>query len=524
MNGRDLEIGTTVFIDLVDSTILGKTHGAKYIRFHEEYLRVGETLARKCQAEMEPSGAYKNLGDGHMAVFRGIKSALSFAVKMQQYIANRPKTEPFEISITAGIATGTMFQKDRDAFGDGVNKAARTASRAQAGQILLEESFIEHLTSVLDSDQQKYFGQDIEIPDVKSYGKLTFKTFDWKRYLSEDGEGGLAKLILGHMEAAGVTPTNLSPANFGSGGLVIWPVAPRNVVTGIHKGQVEIVRLLHLLGCRVHVLITDCKNADSHSPEYPIRFKSLLRDYLSTRGIELSSQDDFSLMSNLYEPSSSGYKELQETFKRVSRHLTLDNLIQITEKEYGEEIKQLVAGQSTLNLINPLLTFSAALHIANYDASRNSVVIAGQDEQRLWNYVFNVPGERFGNELLGFCFNPIYYASKQGDRPIQFQQKLDWPTWRSQNELIEQMSLPGSNLAWWSFCMHAFLNSFPSDSIHINGVEVSPKSWTEDKVGIPASLSASSLASITWPLLEPIKHVNGRSQIGIQPEVPAPNP
>ncbi|MGB5169481.1 MAG: adenylate/guanylate cyclase domain-containing protein, partial [Acidimicrobiia bacterium] len=121
---------TLVFTDIVDSTVLAQSVGdvawAKLIGAHER------TIGRI--AGSHGGTVVKFLGDGSMLVFESARAAIRAAVELQRSC----DAEPYAIRI--GIHTGEVIRTANDLLGLTVNKAARVASAATGGSIMVSST------------------------------------------------------------------------------------------------------------------------------------------------------------------------------------------------------------------------------------------------------------------------------------------------------------------------------------------------------------------------------------------------
>lgn len=121
---------TLVFTDIVDSTVLAQSVGdvewAETIGLHERTIRhiAGE----------HGGTVVKFLGDGSMLAFESARAAIRAAVELQRSC----DAEPYAIRI--GIHTGEVIRTADDLLGLTVNKAARVASAASSGGILVSST------------------------------------------------------------------------------------------------------------------------------------------------------------------------------------------------------------------------------------------------------------------------------------------------------------------------------------------------------------------------------------------------
>jgi class 3 adenylate cyclase len=130
---------TLVFTDIVDSTVLaedlGDTAWAELISDHES------TIRRVTGAQ--GGTVVKLLGDGSMLAFESARAAVRAAVEIQR------ASDRAAFGVRIGVHTGEVIRTADDLFGLTVNKAARVASAADSGMIMIS-STIRDLVGSLD--------------------------------------------------------------------------------------------------------------------------------------------------------------------------------------------------------------------------------------------------------------------------------------------------------------------------------------------------------------------------------------
>ncbi len=140
----DSVLRTVLFTDIVGHTEmmqrLGDVKGRAILREHERIIR--QTLDRYSGAEI------KTIGDGFMASFASVTSALDCAITLQRAFSASPTESglPEAISIRVGLNAGEPIEEAGDLFGSTVILASRIAAHAGAGEILLPEP-VRHLVS-----------------------------------------------------------------------------------------------------------------------------------------------------------------------------------------------------------------------------------------------------------------------------------------------------------------------------------------------------------------------------------------
>lgn len=117
---------TILFTDIVDSTLLtqrlGDAEAMELVRTHDKIVR---------QALEETGGSeVKHTGDGIMASFESVNSAIESAVKIQRRLAVLRDGAEHPIQVRIGISAGEPVTEHNDLFGAAVQLAARACSQA----------------------------------------------------------------------------------------------------------------------------------------------------------------------------------------------------------------------------------------------------------------------------------------------------------------------------------------------------------------------------------------------------------
>ena len=124
---------TILFSDLVGHTEmmsrLGDERGREVLREHERITR--EVLNEHSGTEV------KTMGDGFMASFGSVMTAVECAIALQRAFAGR-EGEP--LSVRVGINAGEPIEEDGDFFGATVILASRIAAKADGGEILVSDN------------------------------------------------------------------------------------------------------------------------------------------------------------------------------------------------------------------------------------------------------------------------------------------------------------------------------------------------------------------------------------------------
>jgi class 3 adenylate cyclase len=131
---------TILFTDVEGSTALTERLGDAQAR---ELLREHERITREALKTHDGSEV-KTLGDGFMASFGSATKALECAIALQRAFATRNESAEEPIRVRVGLNAGEPIAEDDpggrgDLFGTAVNLAARIASKADAGEILVAD-------------------------------------------------------------------------------------------------------------------------------------------------------------------------------------------------------------------------------------------------------------------------------------------------------------------------------------------------------------------------------------------------
>ena len=127
---------TILFTDVEGSTDLRTQQGDAAAH---RILRSHEDVVRRCVADHDGK-EIKALGDGFMVAFASVRSALVCAIAIQRELEERNVESPGEeLRVRIGVNTGEVTVEGDDIYGQAVNAAARIASRANGGEILVSE-------------------------------------------------------------------------------------------------------------------------------------------------------------------------------------------------------------------------------------------------------------------------------------------------------------------------------------------------------------------------------------------------
>lgn len=134
---------TIFFSDIENSTLLNTQLGdSRWIKVLSAHDHLVETYVEKYRGLI-----VKSFGDGHMVVFSTPELAIAASLEIQRALgANWNRSRELRrtpIRVRIGLHTGTAIERDGDYFGQNVALAARVASQAQGGEILVTDEIAE---------------------------------------------------------------------------------------------------------------------------------------------------------------------------------------------------------------------------------------------------------------------------------------------------------------------------------------------------------------------------------------------
>jgi hypothetical protein len=315
-------------------------------------------------------------------------------------------------------------------------------------------------------------------------------SFKWQEFKNDYPEHSLAKLVFQHLHEGKVEAPYLGIKDLMNSGVIIWPVVPRDIVNAIHRGQAEVIRLLVLLGWRVHLLIADCGSLNNYEKSDSIRFSEKLKKYMANRGIE---QIKISYLSDFFAPTNQDYDRIQEIFRDIISDLTLQDFLNIVNKGYTDRVKDDILRRATLDCLRPVLSLAVVLYLAQ-EARQKSIIVAGADERRQWERAYDIPKTR---DRIGVLMIPV--LTEDGDKHQMLLSKAG-PIWSSQPALRRAMD--SSNTAWWTFHLLAFIPAFPAPFVTISGKKITPRDWSNESE-VPERIRKEDLTQQVWEILNP---------------------
>jgi class 3 adenylate cyclase len=156
---------TLVFTDIVDSTVLtarlGDRAWMETVRRHHDIIR--ETV------DQHNGRVVETQGDGSLLAFASARRAVNCARSIQQAIQNAFADASPPIRLRIGVHTGDVLQEADRFYGTTVNYAARVASHALGGEVLVS-SLVHDLVG--DSGVTYLESRDVELKGLDGTHRL----------------------------------------------------------------------------------------------------------------------------------------------------------------------------------------------------------------------------------------------------------------------------------------------------------------------------------------------------------------
>ncbi len=139
-DARDPGIRTVLFTDVVNSTTLTQSLGDEAAL---AILGVHDAIVRDALSALG-GREVKHTGDGIMASFVSVASAVRCAIQIQRELEKHAQVNPERpLKVRVGAAAGEPVEQHNDLFGSTVQLAARLCAHAQPEQILVSNAIAE---------------------------------------------------------------------------------------------------------------------------------------------------------------------------------------------------------------------------------------------------------------------------------------------------------------------------------------------------------------------------------------------
>jgi class 3 adenylate cyclase/ABC-type branched-subunit amino acid transport system substrate-binding protein/streptogramin lyase/predicted Ser/Thr protein kinase len=167
-------VATIMFSDVEGSTEFTAKLGDEAAR---ELIEGQRTVVQRCVAEHD-GRVIDSIGDGFMIAFDSTRKGLACAIAIQETLRDRAASDPQRaVRLRIGLNVGEVLEREGHPFGAAVNAAARVASQAKGGEVVVSEA-VRQLAGTM--------------PGVafRDRGRIKLKGFDepWRLYQLAWGE------------------------------------------------------------------------------------------------------------------------------------------------------------------------------------------------------------------------------------------------------------------------------------------------------------------------------------------------
>ena len=274
----------------------------------------------------------------------------------------------------------------------------------------------------------------------------------------------------------------------GEGGILIWPVVPRKEITIIHQAEIEIMRLLcKRYDWNVFVLISDCGTKTRSLNDRDIaKFKKSIQRLMDKREVPVSEYQHLSYYFKTQDSQKAD--DILHNFILLSEEMKQIDLARLKNKEYRQTVKESNEQLPVIDYILPLLQLSVVLYLSEKEfASQRSLIVAGADELRQWNYICH------RSEKLGSILIPTLMDDKTTGC---WQQEVD--KYLSEEQIRD--NLRKGNFGFWCYTMFVLLQQLSEeDTKHDIAVDsVTLSEWKKDQFNVPKTVDLKKLASSIW--------------------------
>ena len=174
-SGLELDIGaqSILFTDIVGSTQFYEKEGnAKaFAEVRKHFVKIYE------EVKAHKGAIVKTIGDAAMATFRDSISALSCAIRLQQYFrSDNPETQlRIRITVNVGPCLAVKLNSNIDYFGSSINLTAKLQGIAGAGEIVFTEAIYKLQTC--DSLLNQFHLKATKRPFTMTWAKKTIEVY-----------------------------------------------------------------------------------------------------------------------------------------------------------------------------------------------------------------------------------------------------------------------------------------------------------------------------------------------------------
>lgn len=177
MKPKERRLAAIMFTDIVGYSAMMQKDEELANRLRERHKQVFHRLHEQYGGEI-----LQYFGDGTLSIFPSATAAAECALALQQTLKREPK-----VPIRVGIHSGEITYSDEEAYGDGVNIAARLESLCVPGGIFVSGKVYDDIKNhprlrakSLGYFQLKNIQQDIDVYAISNEG-ISVPDYEWER-------------------------------------------------------------------------------------------------------------------------------------------------------------------------------------------------------------------------------------------------------------------------------------------------------------------------------------------------------
>ncbi|HQC26117.1 MAG TPA: adenylate/guanylate cyclase domain-containing protein, partial [Treponemataceae bacterium] len=151
MKQTDYRLAAIMYTDIVGFSKMMGENEAETLNVLRTHNRILDEAVEACHGTV-----IKTIGDAYMVDFRNTVEALQCAVEVQEKIYEYNKqTGSYILLVRIGLHLGDIYFYEKDAFGDGINIAARLQSFAKPGCICFSQDVFNQVLNKVDFHAEK---------------------------------------------------------------------------------------------------------------------------------------------------------------------------------------------------------------------------------------------------------------------------------------------------------------------------------------------------------------------------------
>lgn len=151
MKQTDYRLAVIMYTDIVGFSKMMGENEAETLNVLRTHNRILDEAVEACHGTV-----IKTIGDAYMVDFRNTVEALQCAVEVQEKIYEYNKqTGSYILLVRIGLHLGDIYFYEKDAFGDGINIAARLQSFAKPGCICFSQDVFNQVLNKVDFHAEK---------------------------------------------------------------------------------------------------------------------------------------------------------------------------------------------------------------------------------------------------------------------------------------------------------------------------------------------------------------------------------